>query len=61
MYFIRKLNQPCLDNRKYHFDCVSLDFYDFSTILDLILYHSVTYVTFTKAKNTDHYRDKEIF
>ena len=62
MYFIRKLKQPCLENKKYDFDCVSLDFFlDFSTILDFILsYHSVMYVTFTEAKKQRVLSYKEI-
>ena len=60
MYFIRKLKQPCLENKKYHFDCVSFDFYDISTILDFVLYHSVMYVTFSKAKKHRVLSYKEI-
>ena len=61
MYFIRKLKQPYLENRKYHFDFVSIDCYDFSTILDILLYHSVMYVTFTKAKKYRVLLYKEFF
>ena len=61
MYFIKNLKQQCLENKKYHFDCVSLDF--------LRLFHNtwyyyiilVMYVTFTKAKKDRDLSYKETF
>ena len=59
MYFIRKLKQPCLENKK---NVCHLIFLDFSTVLYFILlYHSVMYVTFTKAKKHRVLSYKEIF
>ena len=58
MYFIIKLKQPCLENKKYHFDCVIWFFKTYPQYLNL---YYIILLFLQRPRKTVFYHTKKSF